>query len=251
MFIQRLANRFGYVIVRLRRWQELARLANYKPSENVLAEHLRRIFHRHRIEAVLDVGANDGAYALMLRNEAGYEGAIHSFEPIPEKFRQLRERAKDDNLWEVYGFALGATSGRLKLNVMKSDVFSSFHLPFESQPEKYSDSNCVSSVIEVEVRTVSDEIKRLGLSKVHLKMDTQGFDLEVFEGACPALSKIATLQSELSFRQIYKDAPGWKTAVELFSGAGFKLSFLMPISLEEDLGCIEADGVFVTVGDQV
>lgn len=245
MILQSIARRLGYVVLRYSRWEELERLANYKPSENVFAEHLRQVFRHHEIGTVLDVGANDGAYAAMLRRDVGFEGVIHSFEPIPEKARMLRSKASRDGRWEVHEFALGARPGRMKLNLMSSDVFSSFLAPFDGQPQKYRDSNRVASVVEVEVKTVAEVLETLGLAKIHLKMDTQGFDQEVFAGALPALSRIATLQSELSFRRLYEGAPMWDAAVARFGAAGFKPSFLLPISLDSDLGCIETDGVFV------
>lgn len=223
-------------------------MSNYKPSEDALAEHLRRLFTKHSIQAVFDVGANDGAYALMLRNEVGYKGAIHSFEPIPEKVRELEIKAKNDKLWEIHNFALGAYSGKETFHVMSSDVFSSFRKPFEGQPNKYNESNRIASAVEVEVRTAAEVIGGLGVSRVHLKMDTQGFDLEVFAGAVPVLSDIITLQSELSFQRIYEGAPMWDVALERFTQAGYKVSFMLPISLDGDFGCIEADGVFVKSG---
>jgi len=245
MILQKIARQFGYMVVRHSKWVELGRIANYKPSENVLAEHLRQIFKRHSITAVLDVGANDGAYATMLRSEVGFAGVIHSFEPIPDKARELRLKAKHDDSWEIHEFALGARPGRMNLNIMTSDVFSSFHKPFEGQPQKYDDSNRVASVVEVEIKTVAEMVECLGISKVHLKMDTQGFDLEVFEGALPALSAVATLQSELSFQRLYESAPMWDVAMSHFANAGFIPSLFLPISFDSELGCIEADGVFV------
>ena len=47
-----------------------------------------RAFERRGIDLVLDVGANDGSYAADLR-EAGYRGAIVSFEPQSRAFEQL------------------------------------------------------------------------------------------------------------------------------------------------------------------
>lgn len=248
MILQKIARQFGYMVVRHSKWIELGRLANYKPSENVLAEHLRQVFKRHSVKAVLDVGANDGGYASMLREEVGFAGQIHSFEPIPQKARELRLKSKLDALWEIHEYALGARPGRMSLNIMSSDVFSSFHKPFEGQPGKYGDSNQIASVVEVEIKTVAEVMQSLGLSNVHLKMDTQGFDLEVFAGALSALGGVATLQSELSFQRLYEGAPMWDVAMSRFAEAGFKPSFLLPISLDAELGCIEADGVFVKNG---
>ena len=243
--LHRLCNSLGYQLMRTGRFQTLRALENYKPSENVLAEHLHRMFERHRIDTVFDVGANDGAFAEMLRREAKFTGTIHSFEPIPAQIAVLREKARNDERWIIHDCALGAQAGTLPLNVMSSDVFSSFRQPASTQPGKYSDSNAIAMTIDVPVRTVAEMLRELPPSRVHLKMDTQGFDLEVFAGAAGALDSICMLQSELAFQTIYENAPDWRQAVDTFAKAGYRPSWLLPISFDDALGCIEADGVFV------
>jgi FkbM family methyltransferase len=63
------------------------------------------------VDCVLDVGANTGQYAQMLREYSGYKGRIISFEPTPEVFRVLEQNSRHDSLWQVRGVALGNTSG--------------------------------------------------------------------------------------------------------------------------------------------
>ena len=48
-----------------------------------------------------------------------------------------------------------------------------------------------------------------GFSRPHLKMDTQGFDNEVFQGADSVHDRFVSLQSELSVKRLYADVPRW------------------------------------------
>jgi hypothetical protein len=64
-------------------------------------EHLRRFLSHFKVDCVFDVGANAGQYAQMLRERAGFEGTIISYEPIPEFAAQLRMAAKSDPAWFV------------------------------------------------------------------------------------------------------------------------------------------------------
>jgi len=74
---------------------------------------------------------------------------------------------------------------------------------------------------------------------MYLKMDTQGFDLEVFAGATSVLGSIVALQSEVAFRRIYVGVADFHQASEVFASAGFCPSILHTISFDEELGVIE------------
>ncbi|HXU82134.1 MAG TPA: FkbM family methyltransferase, partial [Polyangia bacterium] len=60
---------------------------------------------QQQIDAVLDVGANVGQYALLLRSW-GYRGRIISFEPLSAQFQQLKAQADRDPAWEVFNIGL-------------------------------------------------------------------------------------------------------------------------------------------------
>ena len=241
--------RFGYLVVSTSRYQELRSKENYKPSEDVLAEHLRRVFERCQVDCVFDVGANDGAFVKWLRESVGFAGQVVSFEPIPAQVAVLEKKAADDPRWMICPYALGRCVGTHQLHVMESDVFSSFLKPDAAQPEKYADSNRIQTTLPVQVSTVAkvwhDIRNKFGVSRLYLKMDTQGFDLEVFAGAASVMGFIAALQSEVAFRRIYEGAADFYQASKVFAEAGFRPSMFHPISFDEGLGMIEADGVYV------
>lgn len=222
---------------------------NYKPSEDIMAEHLRRLLERCQVDCVFDVGANDGAFVEWLRKSVGFAGQVVSFEPIPAQVAVLEKKAADDPRWMICPFALGRCEGTQPFHVMESDVFSSFLEPDGKQPEKYADSNKIQTTLSVKVSTVAkvwDDVRdKFGVSRLYLKMDTQGFDLEVFAGAVPVVGSIAALQSEVAFRRIYEGAADFYQASKVFSEAGFRPSMFHPISFDEGLGMIEADGVYV------
>jgi FkbM family methyltransferase len=239
----------GFTVLANHRYERLHQLEHYKPADAPFADHVRRILEKQQVDCVFDVGANDGAYAIWLRKEAGFKGHIVSFEPIPRHATALERLAAKDPKWHIMPVALGREAGTAEFHVMASDVFSSFLKPDTSQPGQYADSNKVSETIPVTVRTVADvwaELSpKLQTSRLYLKMDTQGFDLEVFAGAASALGSIVALQSEMAFHKIYAGCAGFEEALACFQAASFRLSMLHPISLDDQLAMIEADGVFV------
>jgi FkbM family methyltransferase len=239
---------FGYSLIGTTKLNELGRIASETKAAVSLETHLSKLIHQHRPECVFDVGANDGGFAKMLRG-IGYEGWIVSFEPLPSLVTGLTKLAELDGKWLVEPYALGSKEGELEFNQMAGDVFSSFLKPGSGQPDKYHDSNAVIRTLVVPVKTV-DQVwplikKKLGLSKLMLKMDTQGYDLEVFAGAQGAIPDITLLMSELSCIPLYEDAPDYLNSISTFAGQGYFPAIFAPISFTDDLRAIELDGVFV------
>jgi FkbM family methyltransferase len=194
--------------------------------------HLRRLFQHFAVDAVFDVGANQGQYATQLRGEIGFQGHIVSFEPVPELAAALAERAAGDPRWHVEAMALDREAGPATFNVMASDVFSSLHQPAAEQPEVFAQANAVARRIEVMRTTLAIALpiwrEKLGFRRPFLKMDTQGNDLAVFEGCGDAIREFVGLQSELSYHQSYAGAPGLAEALEAYERRGFRLSALVP-----------------------
>ncbi len=247
--VHRLVGALGYAVIKKDRYRQLRALEHYVPSEEALTEHLRMVLSLYQVDCVFDVGANDGWFRNWVRQKVGFTGLVVSFEPITAQARALEEKAVDDPLWIVRPYALGRYEEIRDFHIMESDVFSSFLKPDSNQPEKYVDSNKVRTSTPVHVRTVAAEWKEISerheVSRMHLKMDTQGFDLEVFAGAEKVLDAIVTLQSELAFRQLYKHGADYQDAIRTYAAAGYKTSTLQPISFDDQLRMIEADGVFV------
>jgi hypothetical protein len=78
-----------------------------------------------------------------------------------------------------------------------------------------------------------------------LKMDTQGYDVNVFMGARTILGDIEALQSEIATIKVYEDMPDGFDALKLFREHGYFISGMFPINREESLAAIEFDCLLV------
>ena len=233
-----IASRLGYAIVP--KW----RLPNRE-----FAEHLRQVFERYDIGCVIDVGANTGQYGRFLRDEVGFGGLILSIEPIPDCWAALRRTAAGDDAWLTLNCALGAADGEAAFNVMADSMFSSFLEPDNARVPGMAAANQVRDRIPVAVRrldVVLAEIERdRRLPPLYLKLDTQGYDLEVLKGSGSALERISALQTELSVMPIYQGMPDWQTAIQMLSEYGFAPSGLWAVNRDPALRAIEFDCVMV------
>ena len=236
--VLRVSRFFGYEIVPLR-----------EMKARDFALHLRAVLAHQNIDCILDVGANVGQYHDFLRDKVLYGGPIVSFEPVSRNIDRLHERARFDSAWHIEGYALGAAEGTLPLNVMVSDQFSSFLEPDNSRVKDYDGLNVPSRTETVAVKTVDGVLpelrKRLGFRRPYLKLDTQGFDIEVLEGARQSLPGIPALQSEASVIGIYKGMPGYVDTIRYLDERGFDITGLYPVSRDSSLRLVEFDCVMI------
>jgi FkbM family methyltransferase len=201
-------------------------------AQHVHASLLHSVLDRYSIDCVLDVGANQGQFASSLRAN-GYRGPIVSFEPVAEQFRALSAHAASDPNWHVRPEALGSTDSTRDIHVMRRSEFSSFLAPTPDQPSHSAGRNEILHTEFVSVRrldSLAPSIPPLdSFRHIFLKLDTQGFDLDVFAGAAALLPRIDVLQSELSMVPIYQGMPHFTDALAQYDAAGFILCSLVPV----------------------
>jgi len=214
-------NGFGYTII-----------PNWKREHYAQSEFLRDLLSYLEIDCVFDVGANEGQFGEFLRQQVGYKGLIVSFEPIPSCLSKLNARAQSDGNWLVEPYALGRQAGIAKFKIMSGSQFSSFLNPDHSHVDMFTAKNNVVEEIDVEVKTL-DEVVKLIISRdkvnsLYLKLDTQGFDLEVAAGASTSIDCFRALQTEASVIPIYEGSPNFEEAIKVFQNMGFELSGIFP-----------------------
>jgi FkbM family methyltransferase len=189
--------------------------------------HLRSLLTQLDVDCVLDVGANRGQFASEVRG-IGYSGPIISFEPIASEFNALKSRFAADPQWQGHQIALGRDALDTVINVPNKTVNASLLTPVSGEKCRQE---------PMKVRRL-DSIE-LPYSRVFLKMDTQGYDLEVFAGAQGVLGRIVGLQSELSVVPLYDGMPRYLKALETYETAGFLLFNLAVVNRVADGGLLE------------
>lgn len=236
--VELLGRRLGYEII-----------PHWKLLELDLARYLRVFFEHYEIDTILDVGANTGGYYKFLRLEADYDGEIFSFEPVSSCIEVLQEQARHDPKWHIFGFALGNENEQRVINVMRSDDFSSFLKPRHDVVDDYVDYNVIDDQELVDVRTLdsiyAELCREYDLGDFYLKMDTQGFDREVFAGATNTLSHVIAMQSEVSVNPVYEGGVDYQRSINDYNCAGFELSGLFPVNRDKYLRVVELDCIMI------
>lgn len=207
---------------------------------------LQRILETHGIRSVLDVGANIGQYAHGLRDN-GFPGRIVSCEPQTAAFGALVKEASQDPNWEAVHTAVGAAESVLTINISANSYSSSF-LPTSNRHLDVSPASRVVATEEVSVTTVDTLIDQHSLSarETMLKVDTQGYEDIVLDGARDALSELAVVALELSMVELYAGQQLFRQMLTRMNDSGFGLYALDPAYADPKTGqMLWADGIFV------
>lgn len=175
------------------------------------------------ITVLFDVGANEGQYAEALR-QAGWSGRIVSFEPQAAPFGALRARAAEDSGWQARKLALGSTARTLQLNVSASSMSSSF-LPMHANHERLVPNTQYVATEETECLSLDDVFDDYAAAddRVAVKLDVQGFEAEVLEGAARSLPKITWLEVELNLIDLYVGQPRAAAIIDRLASNGLHL----------------------------
>lgn len=209
------------------------------------AARRRRILDVHGIDVVLDVGANVGQYGRLLR-DSGYRGRIVSFEPQREQFERLREAAAGDPAWECRHLALGERDGEAVIHVGGHSETSSFLPVLEELHEVDAWRPAGSeSVAMSRLDSVAGEVIRDG-ERPYLKLDVQGYELAVLEGARATLGRVRALESELAVVPQYAGQPSYREVIDALDAEGFELAYVDPGYFHWESGhLVYVDGFFV------
>lgn len=219
-------------------------LHRYDPQKD---SNLRRqlLLETYGIQMVLDVGANAGQYARLLRR-GGYARTIVSFEPQSNAFGELGAHAARDPGWQALNIALSDVDGSTEINIAGNSLSSSLLGMLPAHAESAPESNYVGRET-VTTRRLDGLLATLAPpgTAVYLKIDTQGFELKVLEGAGQMLQQIDTLELELSLVPLYEGAPLFADMLAWLTARGYELVGLEPAFSDPRTGrLLQADGFF-------
>lgn len=211
--------------------------------DHTLARARQRLLNHGEVDLVLDVGANRGQYGMALRR-SGFRGRIVSFEPIPEAFEQLKKASASDPLWRVENCALGIAEEERTFHVSDNLASSSFFQVTDKSTDAHSGTRQVRE-ISVQVRTLDSFASGdWDLSKAHLKIDTQGFELEVLKGGGRVLPRLFSIECELSLVPLYQDQPMFPEVCQFLYDQGYHATWIERGFNNQDYELLQVDAFF-------
>jgi FkbM family methyltransferase len=186
---------------------------------------------------VLDVGANAGQFGLRLR-EHGYAGRIVSFEPLEAPRERLLAATARDGLWELAErAAIGDRDSEIDIHVSANS--------YSSSALEVLDVHLRTAPAARAVGTERVPLRRLdGIASAYLrpdsvtllKIDTQGFEDRVLDGAAGILPRIAGIHLELSLVALYAGQKLFAEMLARLRDLGFEVWALWPAFVDAESG---------------
>ena len=232
--VTKFAGYFGVLLLR--------RNVNNDPTMQI-----ERMLECESISVIIDVGANEGQFA------SGYIlnpkiRRIISFEPLTDAFKVLGQRSSKFDNWDAHQVAVGNQSGETTINVSMNSVSSSVRQLTDVHVGAAPNSECVKTEL-VNLRTLDSVLKDyfdvLERGNIMLKIDTQGYEREVLEGAKETLSKTKIVLVEVSFEVLYAGQALFEEIHSEMSSAGYKVYNIIPGLTDNHTGrLLQADFIY-------
>ena len=201
------------------------------------------------IDFIFDVGANAGQFVTEIRS-GGYMGNVVSFEPLSFAWSALQKAREGDLKWEAYPrCALGDKDGEIEINIAGNSASSSVLPMLDSHLSAAPHTSYVGKE-KVSLLTL-DGVAPAYIEKYHnpfLKIDTQGFEWTVLDGATNILPQIRGVLLELSLIPLYEGQYLWEDVVLRMKHEGFTLWAIQPMFTDPHNGrTLQFDGIFFRI----
>ena len=157
-------------------------------------------------KTIIDVGASIGIFT-KAANYLYPEAKIYSFEPLNSSFSKMKSLIGNNKNIKMYNFALGEKNGRILINKSKYEYSSSIFDMSDIHKNAFP-YTAESTKQEIDVKILDEVFYNESLERpILIKLDVQGYELNVLEGATNFLKKCDYIIIELSFKELYIGQP--------------------------------------------
>jgi FkbM family methyltransferase len=201
------------------------------------------------IRCVFDVGANVGQSAALF-SDVFPAATVHSFEPDPESYRQLQRVAASYPRVSAINAAVGDREGDATFYVNEFRQTNSLLKAAGNAGQFLVGTHGLDlrSEIQVQVLTLDGYCADHGIEHIDLlKLDTQGYELKVLDGASGLLGRQAVplIYLEVGFIPLYQGQPMFPQVYQYLYDRAYRLVWLYESNFHTHLFTISASALFV------
>ena len=213
----------------------------FNPISTFHHKRISRYLKELDIEKIIDIGAHKGEFLeKMLKIEK--VNTFYAFEPQKNIFNELSEKFSNNKKVTLFNYAMDEEITKKKLKVNKLSMTSSLaeinekslYLKFKNFLTR-AKSN-FEDEYEVQTNTVDKIFEGINLKKTLLKIDVEGFEINVLKGSQTKLKEIPFILLENQFGNHYKNY-NFNEIIKLLSHQNFKIrkKFIFPTMHYQDV----------------
>jgi len=213
----------------------------FNPLSSFHHKRISRYLNELDIEKIIDIGAHKGEFLeKMLKIEK--VNSFYVFEPQKNIFNELNEKFSKNEKITLFNFAMDKEITNKKLKINKLSMTSSLaEINEKSLYLKvknfltFSKSN-FEDEYEIQTNTVDKIFENISLQKALLKIDVEGFEINVIEGSMMKLKEIPFVLLENQFGNHYKNN-NFEDIIKLLLKQNFKIckKFVFPTLHYQDV----------------
>jgi len=193
-------------------------------------------------QTIVDIGANVGQFALFAR-ERYPRASIFSFEPLEDCWNTYSNIFQHDSNVQLFRCGVGPADIEAAINVTNAKDSSSMLAPGATQAEVFGTK--VSATKKVELRRLASVLRADQIaSPALLKIDVQGFELDVLRGCEELLSSFETVYVEASYVELYERQALAGEVIDFLRQRGLEIRGVFNQHVDPSLGPLQADFMF-------
>ena len=228
--------------IEINRYRRKRKLKN-TPGEKLKLKYLDSLELLELIKSkdvltIYDIGANIGTWSLLAYSFFPNAG-IYAFEPLNEhiiKYKSTTSRIKNINLLQC---CLGNHNDQFPINVSSFSDSSSLLEATSLEFEEYGIKKIRQENVEVLKAETLISKKIIKIPQL-IKIDVQGYELEVLKGFGEYISDVKFIICEVCFKEYYKSQPLFLDISNYLNEYGFSIhSFGLNTTLGKELGQID------------
>jgi FkbM family methyltransferase len=192
---------------------------------------------------VVDVGANRGQFAVVA-HECFPEATIFSFEPLSGAAQIFRRVLGEAQLVHFQQHAIGPNASWGEIHISERDDSSSM-LPIGALHAQIFPGTTECRREQVRVERLDSVLGAADLrAPALLKIDVEGFELEVLKGCGDLLGLFSYVYVEASFVQLNEGQPLADEVIDYLRTRGFRIRGIFNVSYDRDGRSVQADFLF-------
>jgi FkbM family methyltransferase len=241
LFLRKMLAGLGLGIYRLKSNAENERQTPIRANFNL------KWLNTLHIKSVIDIGANEGQFALEIRK--AYPGMeIYSFEPLAACFKLLVNKFEGDKHFHSFHCGIGEKTERKIINRNEYNAASSLLKGSKELKMNFPTASKEFSEV-INLSTFDDVMNVSNINRPYLvKIDVQGYEKHVIKGSYELIKNAACLVVEVSFQQLYEEQPLFPEIYQLLNEFGFEYHGAFDVLRSPiDAQILQEDAIFLRV----